>query len=292
MLLNTFVHLPGIGEKTERALWDAGIYSWDMFREPYPETLPAKKIQLIRGQLSREADFIDNLPPPGEYGCRLNPSQHWRLFPHYRESTVFLDLETSGSCGGPGEITTIALYDGTAVYTYVAGENLDDFPGDLARYGIIVSYNGKSFDVPVLERFFGIRLRQVHIDLCHLLRGLGYKGGLKQCEKRFGLDRGGLAGVDGYFAVLFWQEYLRSGNRRALETLLAYNIEDAVNLEPLMIHAYNLKVAGTPFGETHRLPLPAPPFKPYLPDAELVEGLKRKMAAPHRHPFRSWSSSG
>jgi hypothetical protein len=28
MLTNTFCHLPGIGEKTERNLWAAGVTSW------------------------------------------------------------------------------------------------------------------------------------------------------------------------------------------------------------------------------------------------------------------------
>lgn len=274
MLLNTFVHLPGIGEKTERSLWQAGILSWDMFREPYPDFLSGQKIRLIRQYLGREADFLANPPGPETYSLLLQTSQHWRLFPHYRKAVAFLDIETTGMSGPACEITTIALYDGTAVHTYIQGENLQDFPAAIAGYEVIVSYNGKAFDVPVVEKYFGIRLKQVHIDLCHVLRSLGCKGGLKQCEKRFGLDRGLLAGVDGYFAVLLWQEYLQTGERRALETLLAYNIEDAVNLEPLMVHAYNLKLAETPFRETQALPLPKPPLKPYLPDEGLVKTLR------------------
>lgn len=276
MLLNTFVHVPGIGEKTERALWEAGIHSWDMLKEPYPSFLSGQKVRLLRQYLAKEADFLANPPGPEKYGLLLHPSQHWRLFPHYRHTAAFLDIETTGISGQGCEVTTVALYDGRAVYTYVQGENLQDFPGDIAGYEMIVSYNGKAFDVPILEKYFGIRLNQAHIDLCHLLRSLGCKGGLKQCEKRFGLDRGMLTGVDGYFAVLLWQEYRQTGDRRALETLLAYNIEDAVNLEPLLVHACNLKLAETPFRESQALPLPGPPLKPYLPDETLVETLKRR----------------
>jgi hypothetical protein len=29
MLQNTFLHLPGIGKKTEHAIWEKGIRSWD-----------------------------------------------------------------------------------------------------------------------------------------------------------------------------------------------------------------------------------------------------------------------
>ena len=46
-----------------------------------------------------------------------------------------------------------------------------------------------------------------------------------------GLDRGYLEGVDGYFAVLLWREYELYHDQEALETLLAYNIADTVNLE-------------------------------------------------------------
>lgn len=43
----------------------------------------------------------------------------------------------------------------------------------------------------------------------------------------------------GFFAVLLWQEFQQTGNIKALETLLVYNIEDVVNLETLMVLAYN-----------------------------------------------------
>ncbi len=89
-----------------------------------------------------------------------------------------------------------------------------------------------------------------------------------------GLDRGDLVGVDGYFAVLLWREYCRTKARRVLETLLAYNVEDAVNLESLLVQAYNLKLAGTPFAESHRLPMPSLPEKSFLPDMELIDRLR------------------
>ena len=31
MLRNTFVHLPGVGPKRERAFWEQGILDWDGF---------------------------------------------------------------------------------------------------------------------------------------------------------------------------------------------------------------------------------------------------------------------
>ena len=148
---------------------------------------------------------------------------------------MYLDIETNGLPGALSHITTIAVYDGKKVRHYVYGENLEDFKDDIQRYQVIVTYNGKCFDIPVIEQHFGIEMPQAHIDLRFLLHSLGYKGGLKGCEKMLGLDRAELAGVDGFFAVLLWNDYLERGDRRSLETLLAYNVLDAVNLERLMV---------------------------------------------------------
>ena len=63
---------------------------------------------------------------------------------------------------------------------------------------------------------------------------LGFKGGLKKIEPRFGIHRPKeVNGMDGYMAVLLWQRYQR-GDQGALDLLLTYNREDVVNLEVLM----------------------------------------------------------
>ena len=106
---------------------------------------------------------------------------------------------------------------------------------------MLVTFNGSQFDLPVLQAFFGGRpFRQTHIDLRFVLARLGFKGGLKKIEPRFGLNRPpDLAGLDGYDAVLLW-ERVRRGDRVARDLLLRYNQEDVVNLESLMIQAYQL----------------------------------------------------
>ena len=53
MLFNPFVHIPGIGETTERRIWQAGVETWDDFREPYPEFLSGQKVKLIESHLAR-----------------------------------------------------------------------------------------------------------------------------------------------------------------------------------------------------------------------------------------------
>jgi uncharacterized protein YprB with RNaseH-like and TPR domain len=174
------------------------------------------------------------------------------------------------------EITTIALYDGESIKYYVQGQNLDAFMDDIEQYNVIVTYNGKTFDVPFIEKYFGIRMGHAHIDLRYVLKSLGYSGGLKRCEKALGLDRGDLDGVDGFFAVLLWQEFRQTGNIKALETLLAYNIEDVVNLETLMVLAYNMKLKETPFSRTHVLPPPKIPDIPFKPDRPTIERIRQR----------------
>ena len=48
-------------------------------------------------------------------------------------------------------VTTIAIYDGQTVRTYVRGRNLDAFAKDIQAYRLLITYNGKSFDQPLLE---------------------------------------------------------------------------------------------------------------------------------------------
>lgn len=273
MLFNTFVHIPGIGETTERKLWQAGITSWDDFQEPYPEFLSGQKIRFINDHLARSRAQAGQLTGR-EFLRQLPAAQRWRIFPHYRDSVAYLDIETTGLGFTEHAITTISLYDGEKVFTYVQGENLADFAEDIGQYQLLVTYNGKAFDVPMIEKHFGFRLGQAHIDLRPLLQKLGFVGGLKGCERQMGLDRGELAGVDGYFAVVLWREFCRTKERRVLETLLAYNVEDTVNLESLLVQAYNLKLQGTPFAESHRLPMPTVPEKPFVPDMELIIRLR------------------
>ncbi len=66
------------------------------------------------------------------------------------------ELQTAIGLGSLAEIATIALYDGNRIKYYINGKNLGDFPTDIKQYKIIVSFNGKTFDVPVIESYFGI----------------------------------------------------------------------------------------------------------------------------------------
>jgi uncharacterized protein YprB with RNaseH-like and TPR domain len=269
MLQNTFCHIPGIGTKSENDLWNRGIRSWDDIARANSVKSLATRYYLLRSRV-RESIACLKGGDVGYFADALPTNQYWRLFGDFRDSVVYLDIETSGLAGGGNCITTIATYDGKSVKWYVNGRNLDQFKDDIRKYKIVVTYNGSCFDIPFIENYLKIRMKQPQIDLRFLLKSLGYTGGLKGCEKKLGLHREDLDGVDGYCAVLLWHDFAKRGNKKALETLLAYNVLDAVNLEALMVMAYNLKLRETPFYDTHRLPLPEPVRNPFEPDKETV----------------------
>ena len=156
---------------------------------------------------------------------QINPGDS---FLSSENSAVYLDIETTGLDRHFNDITTIALYNGHEIKTYVQGQNLNDFIEDIQRYKVIVTYNGKCFDVPFIENYFNIRLDHAQIDLRYVLYSLGLRGGLKSVERQLGMNRGDLSEIDGFFAVLLWDDYQKTGDPKALDTLLAYNVQDTI----------------------------------------------------------------
>lgn len=77
-------------------------------------------------------------------------------------------------------------------------------------------------------------------------------------------------------AVYLWKEYKKSGKKSALDTLLAYNIEDVVNLEYLMHSAYNMKLHELGFGVEHHISIPPRPTIPFEVDKKLVTRIKQE----------------
>lgn len=275
MLQNSFCHIPGIGLKSERRLWSHGIRCWEDWLVSEAPVLSEAKRSLARAGLEASAEALARRDAEF-FATALPGSEHWRLYPDFLDSVAYVDIETTGLGFGEDAITSIALYDGRRVRTYVQGRNLDDFEEDISRYRLLVTFNGKCFDAPFIERHFRTRLTRAHIDLRYVLRQLGYRGGLKACEKMFGLGRDGLEGVDGYFAVLLWKEFQDSGDERFLETMLAYNAADVLSLEALLVHACNARLEDTPFYAHKALEQPVQAANPHRADPEIIEYVRAR----------------
>jgi len=110
--------------------------------------------------------------------------------------------------------------------------------------------------------------------LQYVLYSLGFRGGLKGVERQLGTDRGDLRDVDGFFAVLLWDEYQKSGNQKALDTLLSYNVQDTVTLENLMVTTYNMKLRDTPFYDNLLIEDSITPSNPFRADLATIDRIK------------------
>ena len=239
MLKRTYIHLPGVGPRSEAHFWRMGLHYWEDFlgvsrvRGFSPERLSRLKEDL--------EECLAQVENPAYFSPRLPAGEHWRLWRTFRPRAAYLDIETTGIYWPGLQVTVVGLYDGATMRQFVHGHNLREFPQALSAFDLVITYSGTQFDLPVLRAYFpGLRVPPVHIDLRFLLARLGYRGGLKRIEPRFGIARAPeVEGLDGYMAVILWERY-RRGDDTALELLLKYNREDVVNLEVLMDAAFRL----------------------------------------------------
>jgi uncharacterized protein YprB with RNaseH-like and TPR domain len=130
----------------------------------------------------------------------------------------------------------------------LAGRDLERFP-ELARdWTVLVTFNGLSFDVPILRRAFPEWTPPAaHVDLRHVLARAGHGGGLKRIEddlEVLNLARPShLRGIDGWMACGLFRRG-REGDRRALRLFAEYNMYDVINLRTLAAYAHNALAAA------------------------------------------------
>jgi hypothetical protein len=271
MLGHTFRHLPGVGPKSESALWNAGIRDWQSALDAPSLPVSPGKAGLLRQGIEHslaasEADDAD------WFAARLRTADAWRLFPRFLPHAGYLDIETDGASNPT--VTAIALYHQGRLTSYVHGRNMGDLARDLEPVKVLVTFNGKCFDVPIIERVLKVPCPRAHVDLRFVLKAVGASGGLKACEKRYGLSRRELDGVDGWGAVLLWRQWERTGEERVLETLLAYNAADVLSLEVLLAHAVDELLLGTPFAKDLTRPIPTMAENPFRADPGVVASVK------------------
>ena len=170
-----------------------------------------------------------------------------------RESIIFLDTETTGLAGGTG---TYAFMVGLA---YFRGDQLlvrqyfmrhhAEEPAMLAalahvlgRHEAVVTFNGKSFDVPLLlTRYSANRQRHtvpsgLHLDLLHPSRRF-WREQLESCtlgtleRAVLGHTRG--ADVPGWMIPDLYFRYLRGGDPGPMALVFEHNLHDLLSLVAL-----------------------------------------------------------
>jgi len=178
-------------------------------------------------------------------------------------SWLFLDLETTGLSGGTG---TYAFVIGAGQLTPTGFLFRQFFLRDLAEEGallnalapllerasVLVTYNGKVFDAPVLEtRYRLTRLPfaldgKPHFDLLYPARRLwklrwGSVRLLDLERNLLGHRREG--DIPGELIPQAYFDYLRSGNDNSLQAVFRHNAEDVVTLAALTARLLHLAAA-------------------------------------------------
>ncbi|MBD3249652.1 exonuclease [Candidatus Woesearchaeota archaeon] len=237
MLKSTFVHIPGVSKYTEEYLWKNSITTWHEFLDKHKTlSLHQNKIDKIKHYTERsiQAHGEDNI---GFFLKHMHPKIHWRTYKEYKP--CFLDIETTGLSKHRDDITIAGLYDGKQSKIFINGKNLEELKYELDKYNLLVTFNGKCFDIPFIQsKYPELDLNKFHIDLRFAMRPLGYSGGLKNIEKQAGIQRDDdLQDIDGWEAVRLWYKY-QKGDERSLDLLVKYNIADIENLKLLMDMAF------------------------------------------------------
>jgi uncharacterized protein YprB with RNaseH-like and TPR domain len=170
------------------------------------------------------------------------------------ESLLFLDTETTGLAGGTGTVAFLVglgWIDGGAlrlVQWLMASFSaepalLERVRGRFARAAALVSFNGKSFDLPLLKaraRLAGGELRTgdlAHLDLLHATRRL-LRSGWPDCRLRTAeaealrLER--VNDLPGAEAPGAWRRWLGRGDGSLLERVLEHNRADLLSLAALL----------------------------------------------------------
>jgi len=228
-LEQSFVPVKGVGQTTERRLWEAGVTSWDAFgRDLNVHGVGKTTTDRIESFLAEAPWHLDRRD--GRYfEQRLPSSERFRMYETFRDEAACFDIETTGLEPAHSTVTTLSVHCGDETTTVVRGDNLTaDRVAELLDAPLLVSFNGRQFDVPFLEHEFDLSLDAAHLDLRYPCSSLGLTGGLKRVEADIGIerDRPDLSGRD---AIRLWREYER-GDDAALDTLISYNRDDAVNL--------------------------------------------------------------
>jgi uncharacterized protein len=253
MLQSTFQLGAGLGPAREKALWTSGIAQWmdywasesaassgGLSRGRAPTFDPALRAAIDAASdafAARDIESLASLLPSGE---------HWRLFDAFGGDAAYLDIETSDDVVGFAGISAIGVLDRKGPHFLLAGRDLERFP-ELARgWSMLVTFNGLTFDVPILRRAFPEwQPPGAHVDLRHVLGRLGQRGTLKQLEERLPalhLERPEhLRALNGWGASALFHRG-RDGDREAMRRFAEYNLYDAIGLRTLMAFAYNGRV--------------------------------------------------
>lgn len=170
------------------------------------------------------------------------------------QRTLFLDTETTGLSGGAGTVAFLVglgfIENNQFVVEQYMMRDYSDEPellaavaDRMARHDVVVTFNGKTFDMPLLHSRFTInRMRDqwtdlTHLDLLHPARRL-WRRRLGSCKlsnlEDKVLRRGRVDDLPGAEVPERFFQYLKTGDDSLLEDVLLHNKLDILSLGALL----------------------------------------------------------
>ncbi|MCF8009071.1 MAG: ribonuclease H-like domain-containing protein [Halanaerobiales bacterium] len=184
----------------------------------------------------------------------LNKTSNTDFVPNLKEKMLFVDTETTGLMGGTG---TCAFLIGLAFFendTFTVKQYLmrdyDEEPAMLSdikkifdEKEIVISFNGKSFDLPLIKtRLILNKFEQIsyslHLDLLHSARRIwSYLDScsLSSLEENI-LNFQRTKDIPGYYIPNIYFEFLKSKKLELLAPIFEHNIYDILSLVTLLTH--------------------------------------------------------
>ncbi len=279
MLESTFLHIAGVGTKTERQLWERGIRSWDDFEKEYfaqqalfssgEDEKRRTAVVDSRDALTRgDADY---------FADRLPKSEHYRIALTFPKDTYFVDIETTGLSHYYDDITIVGFDVDGEFYCHVVGTDKRAFVRKLSQAKCLVTFNGTAFDLKFLKRDYPeLVLPRSHVDLRYFARSMGMEGGQKKIEQSLGIQRlDEIEGMVGEFAPLLWHQY-RMGDRSAARRLVEYNHADVEGMKAIFdecISRLLMKRPYLPLAADDRLFSAKPGLLEFAPSKRHSKGL-------------------
>lgn len=233
MIRNTFLFLEKVKHRKEQNLWKQGIRTWTDFlnAEIIKNISPIKKAYFDRK--IKEAQQALREENSSYFKEKLPKKEMWRLYPEFKEECCFLDVEIDNK--RRVILVGISNYYNSNFFVHRINLEHNFLQEELDKYKLLITFNGSSFDLPLLDRQLNIEIKIPHIDLKPLCVKLGLKGGLKEVENILNLKRPAhLYGSP----VDLWKAFHASGDKEYLDLLIDYNREDIENLKLVMDHCY------------------------------------------------------
>ena len=180
--------------------------------------------------------------------------------PIAREKCVFFDLETTGLAGGAGTFAFLLGFAYWRADSIVTEQYfLPDFGREyelfnqlqswLAKFEYIVSFNGKSYDMPLLSnRFILNRLHPKftdarHIDLMHMCRRI-WKNSLSSCSlqsiENELLDVTRSDDIPGSLIPQAYFNFINTGVIHNVIRMIEHNLQDILSLALIFDHLHYL----------------------------------------------------